>query len=74
MKLRRQSLLAFGAPVEVNIYGYNLEDLQRVADEVGARLVDVPGLRDIRLSMVPGSPEVQVSFDRDKLNRYGLDD
>jgi HAE1 family hydrophobic/amphiphilic exporter-1 len=72
MKLRRQSLLAFGAPVEVNIYGYNLPDLQRTADEVGDRLVDVPGLRDIRLSMVPGSPEVQVSFDRDKLNRYGL--
>jgi len=72
MKLRRQSLMAFGAPVEVNIYGYNLADLQRTADEVGARLVDVPGLRDIRLSMVPGSPEVQVSFDRDKLNRYGL--
>lgn len=72
MKLRRQSLLAYGAPVEVNIYGYNLVDLQRTADEVGARLVDVPGLRDIRLSMVPGSPEVQVSFDRDKLNRYGL--
>jgi len=72
MKLRRQSLLAFGAPVEVNIYGYNLADLQRTADEVGDRLVDVPGLRDIRLSMVPGSPEVQVSFDRDKLNRYDL--
>ena len=72
MKLRRQSLLAFGAPVEVNIYGYNLADLQRTANEVGERLVDVPGLRDIRLSMVPGSPEVQVSFDRDKLNRYGL--
>ena len=72
MKLRRQSLLAFGAPVEINIYGYNLADLQRTAHEVGERLVDVPGLRDIRLSMVPGSPEVQVSFDRDKLNRYGL--
>jgi HAE1 family hydrophobic/amphiphilic exporter-1 len=72
MKIQRQSLLSFGAPVEVNVYGYNLDDLQRIADEVGERLVAVEGLRDIRLSMVPGSPEVQVSFDRDKLNRYGL--
>ena len=32
MKVRRQSLLAFGAPVAVNIYGYNLSDLQRVAE------------------------------------------
>jgi HAE1 family hydrophobic/amphiphilic exporter-1 len=72
MKVRRQSLLAFGAPVEVNVYGYNLGDLQATADEVLARLKDVPGLRDLRLGMVPGSPEVQVTFDRDKLNRYGL--
>jgi len=72
MKVRRQALLAFGAPVEVDVYGYNLPDLQITADLVAARLAEVEGLRDIRLSMVPGSPEVQVSFDRDKLNRYGL--
>ncbi len=72
MKVRRQALLAFGAPVEVDVYGYSLPDLQRTADLVAERLLKVDGLRDIRLSMVPGSPEVQVSFDRDKLNRFGL--
>ena len=72
MKVRRQSLLAFGAPVEVDIYGYNLDDLQATTDQVADLLHDVPGLRDLRVSMVPGSPEVQVSFDRDKLNRHGL--
>ncbi len=72
MKVRRQSLLAFGAPVEVNVYGYGLDDLQATADQVLERLQTVPGLRDLRLGMVPGSPEVQVTFDRDKLNRYGL--
>ncbi len=72
MKVRRQALLAFGAPVEVDVYGYSLPDLQRTADMVAERLQKVEGLRDIRLSMVPGSPEVQVSFDRDKLNRFGL--
>jgi len=54
------------------VYGYSLGDLQATADQVLARLQTVPGLRDLRLSMVPGSPEVQVMFDRDKLNRYGL--
>ncbi|MBE0564826.1 MAG: efflux RND transporter permease subunit, partial [Krumholzibacteria bacterium] len=72
MKLRRETLLAFGAPVEVDVYGYNLEQLQAAADGVAARMADVPGLRDLRVSMVPGSPEVQVAFDRDKLNRFGL--
>ncbi len=72
MKIRRQSLFSFNAPVEVDVYGYNLEDLQAAADAVGAGLEQVDGLRDVRLSMVPGSPEVRVSFDRDKLNHWGL--
>jgi hydrophobic/amphiphilic exporter-1 (mainly G- bacteria), HAE1 family len=72
MKLRRQSLMAFSAPVEVDVYGYNLDNLQAISDEVVALLGTVPGLRDVKKSMVPGSPEVQVSFDRDKLNRHGL--
>jgi HAE1 family hydrophobic/amphiphilic exporter-1 len=72
MKVRRQSLFSFSAPVEVDVYGYNLEDLQRAADAVAASLAGVEGLRDVRLSMVPGSPEVRVAFDRDKLNRHGL--
>ncbi len=72
LKLRRRSLLTFNAPVEVDIYGYNLEDLQKTADRVAALLADVGGLRDVRRAMVPGSPEVRISFDRDKLNRYGL--
>lgn len=72
MRVQRQSLLNFGSPVEVNLYGWNLADLQTTADEVAARLRQTPGLRDVRQSLVPGSPEVQVSFDRDKLNRHGL--
>ena len=72
MRIRRQSLLTFNAPVEVDIYGYGLESLQESADAVAGILAQVPGLRDIRRRMLPGSPEVRVSFDRDKLNRYGL--
>ena len=72
MKLRRQTLFSFDSPVEVDIYGYDLDSLQDTADRVAAELAKVPGLRDIRLGMVPGSPEVRVDFDRDKLNRHGL--
>ncbi|MBK7046185.1 MAG: efflux RND transporter permease subunit [bacterium] len=72
MRVQRQSLLNFGSPVEVNVAGWNLDDLQKTADQVAERLRDTPGLRDVRQSLVPGSPEVQVSFDRDKLNRHGL--
>jgi len=72
MKLRRQTLFSFDAPVEVVIYGHDLDNLQATADRVALELESVAGLRDIRLGMVPGSPEVRVGFDRDKLNLHGL--
>ncbi len=72
LKLRRETLFSFGAPVEIGVYGYNLDDLQRTADLVADRVADVPGLRDLKVGMAPGAPEVQVSFDRDKLNALGL--
>ncbi|MBC8426164.1 efflux RND transporter permease subunit, partial [bacterium] len=71
-KLRRQSLFSFNAPVEVDVYGYNLDDLQATVSLVAKEMADIDGLRDVKQGMVPGSPEVRVSFDRDKLNRYNL--
>jgi len=71
-KLRRQSLFSFNAPVEVDVYGYNLDDLQSTVSLVAEEMAGIEGLRDVKQGMVPGSPEVRVSFDRDKLNRYNL--
>lgn len=71
-KVRRPSLLALSAPLEVDVYGYELDRMMSTADAVSEELGKVTGVRDIRLAMVPGSPEIRVSFDRDKLNRYGL--
>jgi HAE1 family hydrophobic/amphiphilic exporter-1 len=72
MKLRRPSLFTFSTPVEVDVYGYELGTLMGTADRVAEELAAVRGVRDIRVAMIPGSPEIRVSFDRDKLNRLGL--
>jgi len=56
----------------VDVFGYNLDDLLTVSDQVAGELGKIDGLRDVRLAMVPGSPEIHVSFDRDKLNHWGL--
>ena len=72
MKVRRPSLLTLNTPVEVDVFGYDLEALMTTADGVGEVLAGIDGVRDIRYAMVPGSPEVRVSFDRDKLNHLGL--
>jgi HAE1 family hydrophobic/amphiphilic exporter-1 len=72
MRVQRPSLFTFNTPVEVDVYGYELNDLMNTADRVAEEMAQVSGTRDIRLSMIPGSPEVRVVFDRDKLNRLNL--
>jgi HAE1 family hydrophobic/amphiphilic exporter-1 len=70
--LLRPTYFTFKTPVAVEIYGYDLAELGQVADEVAGTLSRVDGLRDVRSSIRPGSPEVQIQFDRDKLKAAGL--
>ena len=71
--VRRPSLFSFKTPVEVEIRGYDLEALATATDQVAERLALVEGLEDVRASIRPGSPEVQIVYDRDALSRLGLD-
>ncbi|REK04354.1 MAG: AcrB/AcrD/AcrF family protein [Acidobacteria bacterium] len=68
----RPSYFSFRTPIEVEIRGYNLELLERLADQVIAELSQVEGLSDLRSSTEGGNPEIQIRFDRDRLARLGL--
>jgi HAE1 family hydrophobic/amphiphilic exporter-1 len=57
----------------VELYGYDLEDLDAAAVMVVDALRRVEGLKDVKSSMEPGSPEVRVHFDRDRLQQAGLE-
>ncbi len=70
--LLRPSYFSFKTPIAIEIYGYDLNELDGVARQVVAALGNVEGLRDVRSSVQPGSPEVQIRFDRDKLKIAGL--
>jgi HAE1 family hydrophobic/amphiphilic exporter-1 len=72
-RFERPSLFTVNAPITVEIRGDDLGVLATVADEVADMLRSQPGLRDVRSSVQPGSPEIMLSFDRDLLNRYDLD-
>lgn len=72
MKVRHPSLFTFNTPVEVDVFGTNLDDMMATAGQVQTALTGVEGVRDVRVGMVQGSPELRVTFDRDKLNRMGL--
>jgi len=71
--ITRPTPFALDAPIAVEIRGHDLEVLGRVADDVVARLTNIPGLTDVRSTVRPGHPEARVVFDRDKLLEYGLD-
>jgi multidrug efflux pump subunit AcrB len=71
-KISRPALFSFKTPVEVEIHGYNLVDLQLVANQVADQMKNVPGLFDVRANIQRGNPEVQIIYNRQLLSRYGM--
>ena len=68
----RPALFTFKTPIELEICGYDLSELQRLGNDVETRLADVPGLYDVQSSLQRGSPEVQIIYDRDVMAKYNL--
>ena len=71
---RRPTLFSFTTPIEVEIYGYDLGELQAAAGQVAARMEGIAGLKDVKTSTRMGNPEIQVRFDRERLARLNLDE
>ena len=68
----RPSYFSFRTAVEVEIQGFSLELLDRLADEAARRMRAIPGLADVTSSTEGGHPELQVLLDRNRLAAYGL--
>jgi cobalt-zinc-cadmium resistance protein CzcA len=58
--------------VAVKIFGDDMNVLSRKAAEAEALLRTVPGVADLRVEQVAGLPNLNVSIDRGKLARHGL--
>jgi len=54
---------AFGAPLEVEIRGQDLEVLRDLGTEVMRRIQGVPGIRDLRSSVGEAAPELEIEVD-----------
>jgi HAE1 family hydrophobic/amphiphilic exporter-1 len=70
---RRPSYFSFRTPIEVELYGYNLQHLAEASEILSHRLATVPGLRDVHASLEEGSPEVQIAFNRERVAAMNLD-
>lgn len=60
------------ADIAIKIFGEDLEVLNKKANEIKSLIENVEGADDITVEKVVGLPEMNVSFDRAKIARYGL--
>ena len=73
VELRRPTPFAIEAPLAVEVRGHDLERMGEVATQVEQRLAGLKELADVRSSLRPGFPELQLTFDRDRTLEFGLD-
>lgn len=71
-KFTRPTFFTFQTPVEVHVFGYNLDVLKDFSDQVARRMSSIPGVKDVKSSLTFGNPEVDVEFDRVRLSSLGL--
>jgi cobalt-zinc-cadmium resistance protein CzcA len=60
------------ADIAIKIFGDDLDILSKKGNEIGALIEDIPGAADISVEKIAGLPEMNVSFNRMKIARYGL--
>jgi HAE1 family hydrophobic/amphiphilic exporter-1 len=68
----RPTYFSFRTAVEVEIQGFSIDLLDRLADEAARRMRSIGGLADVRSSTEGGHPELQIRLDRDRLAAYDL--
>ncbi len=71
-KIARPVLFSFKTPIEVQLHGYNLVELQRYASELEERMADIAGVIDVKSNIQRGNPEVQIVYNRPRLAHFGL--
>jgi len=72
-KLGKPTYFSLKTPVELILFGEDLELLHRYSTELESELADVEGLVDLRSSLEEGTPEIRIIFNRDRLAALGLD-
>ena len=60
------------SPIEIKIFGSDLEKLQDISDDISEKISDVEGLRNIDTSLSEGKPELVMDINKEKASHLGL--
>ncbi len=68
-----ETLSGYTAAVVVNVFGNDLDLLDRKAQEVAQTLNEVPGATDVQVQSPPGLPQLTIRLRNPDLERWGFD-
>jgi CzcA family heavy metal efflux pump len=68
-----ETLTGYTAEIVVNIFGNDLNVLDREGQQVAQILTGMPGAADVHVQSPPGMPEVVVQLEKGALARWGFD-
>jgi HAE1 family hydrophobic/amphiphilic exporter-1 len=66
------SMMGGQSTLDVEVYGYDFDQTDKIAKELSGRIAKIPGLVNVKVSRGDYTPEYQVEFDREKLALNGL--
>ena len=58
--------------VTVNIFGYDFETTNAIAEQLASKMENIQGARDIEVSRDKSKPEFQILLDQEKMSQHGL--
>lgn len=61
------------APVVVEVRGEELDEIERVVNEVKQKMLGLEGLFNVQTSIEDGAPEVEIKVDRMRAGMYNID-
>lgn len=67
-----EAVAGINASNAVKIYGDNLDELDKLANQVIKQIQDVRGIRDVGILRNVGQPEMSVHLDEQKMGLYGV--
>ncbi len=70
--VERPQLFSFSTPISVEIYGYDMDILKSESNKILAKLAESDNFVDLHSNMQKGYPEVQISFDHERLAQLNI--
>jgi HAE1 family hydrophobic/amphiphilic exporter-1 len=68
----RPALMSFASPLQIEISGFDLEDLKTANDALVRKLSASDRFTDLKSTIEPGNPEIQILFDQERAASLGL--